>query len=1040
MKKDLGSWALDNSKLVAFLLIVLVCGGMMSYYNMSKLEDPEIAVKQAMVVTVYPGASPYQVELEVTDVLEKGIRQVKYVSDVTSRSMNDMSMITVELAKTCPDDEVQQVWDNLRRKVNDLQSSLPDGARQSIVKDDFGDVFGLFYAMTSDGFDYKELSDYANYVKREINTIEGISNVVVYGERKKCINISLYEDKMANLGVLPLEVINTMQGQNKTVYSGYFETADSRIKVAVNDKYTNVDDISNVFIQGHEDDQIRLRDIAKIEEGWEEPVRNEMFYDSKPALGILVSALHGTDITKIGVKVDEKIKELQSSRIPAGISFNKVFFQSERVTEALNTFLINLVESVIIVVLALVLTMGLRSGLIIGATLVFTVIGSFAVLSMLDGTLQRVSLGAFILAMGMLVDNAIVIIDGIDVDLQRGVDRRTAMISIGQKTAMPLFGATLIAILAFLPIFMSPDTAGTYVRDLFIVLAVSLLLSWVLALTYVPLQASISLTVKPKKDGDEKQDKFTPILRKILMAGLSHRVTSIIIAVVLILISAYCYKFLKQGFFPDMNYNQLYIEYKLHEGSRSDVVRTDLEDIEKYLMERSDIQHVTRSIGGTPGRYNLVRSIAEPSMSYGELIVDFESPEALVKSMDEIQVYLTENYPQAYVRLKRYNLMYKKYPVEVMFKGPDPAVLRSLVNQATEIMRNSDKNCLVTTDWEDKVPYFEVDYNQPVARAMGLSRGDVGTSLLASAGGIPMGVFYDGNSTENIYVKTVSKDGKPIESLSNVPVFAMIPAITGILDPDAIKGVFTGAVTKEELLGQMFAAKPLSQATNGVSIKWDDPMVLRSNSERAMRAQSNPMPGCSADAARADILEAIEAIELPEGYTMSWEGEYRASQDSMRYLFKNFPLAIVLIIAILIMLFNCFRKPIIIMCCIPLIFVGVVPFMLITGKTFGFVAIVGVLGLIGMIVKNGVILMDEIALQLGKGGDPVEALLTSSVSRFRPVMMASLTTILGMIPLLTDDFFGSIAVTIMGGLFIGTIITLLFIPILYAVFFKIKVK
>ena len=1038
--KDLGNWALNNTKLLIFLLIVLVVGGGISYYNMSKLEDPEITVKQAVVVTVYPGATAYQVELEVTDVLEKGLRQVKYVKDITSRSMDDMSMITVELSRTCPDDEVQQVWDNLRRKIHDLQSSLPDGARESIVKDDFGDVYGLFYAMTSDGFDYKELSEYADLVRREVNKIDGISNIVVYGERKKCINISLYEDKMANLGVLPLEVISTMQGQNKTVYSGYFETSDSRIKVDVSDKYTKVDDIASLLIQGHEDDQIRLRDIAKVEESWEEPVRNQMFYDSKPALGILVSALHGTDITKIGVKVDEKIKALSHSQIPAGIEFHKVFFQSERVDEALNTFLVNLIESVVIVVVALVLTMGLRSGMIIGATLIITVVGSFAVLSMMDGTLQRVSLGAFILAMGMLVDNAIVIIDGIDVDLRRGIDRRTAMTSIGKKTAMPLFGATLIAILAFLPIFMSPDTAGTYVRDLFIVLAVSLLLSWILALTYVPVQANMSLHVKPATNTDnKKEDKFTPILRKILYAGLSHRVTSIVLAVVLVLISAFCYKYLKQGFFPDMNYNQLYIEYKLHEGSRSNVVLNDLKSIESYLMNRDDIQHVTMSVGSTPGRYNLVRSIADPSMSYGELIVDFNSPEDLVKSMNEIQVYLTENYPQAYVRLKRYNLMFKKYPVEVMFQGPDPAVLHRLTEQAMDIMRKSDKNCLVTTDWEAKVPHLEVDYNQPASRSMGISRSDVGTSLLASAGGIPTAVFYDGNVSENIYIKSVGRDGKSIESLDNVPVFSMIPHVSEI-DATVLKGLVTGAVNKEDVLSQMFATKPLSQATNGIRLKWEDPIVLRFGGERAMRAQSNPMPGYSADDARNDILKQIEAIELPEGYSMSWEGEYRASQESMKYLFKNFPLAIVLIIAILIMLFNCFRKPVIIMCCIPLIFVGVVPFMLVTGKTFGFVAIVGVLGLVGMIVKNGVILMDEITLQLNNGVEPVEALLSSSASRFRPVMMASLTTILGMIPLLTDDFFGSIAVTIMGGLFIGTIITLLFIPILYAVFFKIKVK
>lgn len=1040
---DISKWAFHNRNLIYFLVAVLLLGGAYSCYQMSKLEDPEIKVKLAMVVTTYPGASAHQVELEVTDVLEKNIRTMGNIDNIESYSYNDLSLIQVELLSTVPNTDVEQCWDMLRRKVNDTRTSLPEGVSTPIVKDDFGNVYGMFYALTGDGLTDRELSDYAELIKREINELEGVDRIELYGRRSECINISLMQDRMANLGVKPAEVLATLNGQNKTTYTGYYDNGDNRIRVTVNDKFKTVEDIGKMLIQGHDNDQLRLRDIAQIEKGYEEPTRNEMFYDRERALGILIAASSGADIVKVGHAVESTLAQIKTDRLPAGVEYHKIFYQPERVGSSLGTFVINLIESVIIVVLILMIAMGFKSGVIIGISLVITVFGSFLFLYSAGGTMQRVSLAAFVLAMGMLVDNAIVIIDGILVDLKAGKNRMEAMTAIGRQTAMPLLGATLIAIIAFLPIYMSPDTAGVYTRDLFIVLAVSLLLSWVLALVHVPLMANRRL--HPATDDDvESTDKrvykgqIYAALRTALRFGLAHRWSFVFTMIGLLLLSVFGYRYMRQGFFPDMVYDQLYMEYKLPEGNNYTRVAHDLEEIETYLKSRKEITHVTTSVGGTPGRYNLVRSVANPSLSYGELIIDFTSPETLVENMDEIQTYLSEAYPDAYVKLKRYNLMFKKYPIEAQFLGPDPAILHQLADSARTIMESTPEVCLITTDWESQIPVLTIEYDQPAARALGLSRNDVSLSLLTATSGIPIGSFYEGIHRNNIYLKCLDEKGQPIEDLGNAQVFSSLPSLNGLLNEEMMVKLKAGTLSKEDLVESVMGSTPLKQISKGVDIRWEDPVVPRYNGQRSQRVQCSPAPGIETEKARLAIAEKIEQIELPDGYSLIWQGEKIASNKSMKYLFKNFPLAIILMIAILIMLFKDYRKPAIIFCCIPMIFVGVVAVMLITGKVFNFVAIVGTLGLIGMLIKNGIVLMDEITLQINKGIEPITALIDSSQSRLRPVILASLTTILGMIPLLADAMFGSLAAAIMGGLLFSTLITLLFIPILYALFFHIK--
>ena len=1033
---NISKWALNRGVLINAFVAVLIIGGLWAFTQMPKLEDPAVRVKQALVVATYPGASAHQVELELTDPIEKSIRQMPDIDHIESSSYADMTIITVELHPTVKDDELEQQWDLLRRKVENIKPSLPKGSQVMTVADDFGDVYGMFYALTGDGLSDRQLSDYAELIKREVLAIDGVTRVDIYGKRQECININLKEEKMANLGVLPTEVIQTLNGQNATSYAGYYDNGTRRIRVTVDDKFRSVEDIADMLIAGHDDDQLRIRDIADVSKGYEMVTRNAMLRDGERALGISIACSSSHDILKVGDKVEEKLGQL-AERMPVGVEYNKVFFQPERVSDSLYTFLINLLESVVIVVVVLIFFMGFKSGVILGMSLAVIVFGSFLVLNGFDGTLQRVSLAAFILAMGMLVDNAIVIVDGILVDLRSGKPRAEALTSIGRKTAMPLLGATLIAILAFMPIFLSPDTSGVYVRDLFIVIAVSLLLSWLLALTHVPLMANRLLHPKVS-EGEAYKGKAYDMLDKVMGICLRHRLMVVGAAVVLLVGSMSCYPFLQQSFFPDMEYDQLYIEYKLPEGYNSTQVENDLEQMRKMLMQCKDVTHVTTSIGGTPSRYNLVRSIATPSLAYGELIVDFTSPETLVEHLDSMQRTLNDRFPDAYIKIKRYNLMYKKYPIEICFNGPDPQVLHQLTDSAMAIVRNSDKVCLPTSDWEPQVPVLTVDYNQQAARTSGLSRGDVALSLMSYTDGIPVGTFYDGIHPENIYVKCHTDKGEEVENLDRVNVFGMMPNVGNVFNRSTVQKLMSGRLDKDDVIRQVTSTTPLSQVSKGIDIRWEEPVVVRYNGQRQQRLQCSPAPGVSTESARQSIAKAIESIAIPEGYSLSWEGEYKASTQSKQYLFKGFPLSVVMMLLILIMLFNDFRRPAIIFSCIPLVVVGVFPSVLLSGKDFGFVAIVGILGLIGMMIKNGIVLIDEISLQISQGKPLDRALIDSSKSRLLPVMMASLTTILGMIPLISDSLFGSLAVTIMGGLAAGTIIILIFIPVLYSLMYKSK--
>ena len=1031
MNIDFSRWALSNQRLVALFIAILSLGGLLAYYVMPKLEDPEIVVRQAVVVGIYPGASSHQVELELTEPLEKSINKTGDISFTQSYSYADMCYVLVTLDPEVPADELQHKWTLMRNRLE--ETPLPSEA-QYMVKDDFGDVSGMFYALTGDGMSPKELETYADMIQRELQAIDDVGRIDIYGKIPRCINVSLRQDQLANLGVLPAEVVATLNGQNANVYSGYFKSGGRRIRVSVDDRYQTPDDIKSLVIQGHQNDQVRLGDIADVTLDDEKTLRAEMMRDGQHALGISISAASGTDIIKVGNEVTQKLEEIESTRLPAGVKCEKVFYQPERVSAALGTFMFNLVESVLLVIVLLIFCMNFRSGLILGITLVITVLGTIFVLYYFNGTLQRVSLASFVLAMGMLVDNAVVIVDGILVDSLAGKSRIEALTTIGRKTAIPLLGATLIAILAFLPIYLSPDVTGLYVRDMFIVLAVSLFLSWMLALMFVPILAKRWLVTKEEQTPQALYNsRWHHMLANVLNKSLYHRKLTVSLMLLLLLAAVLGYQLMPQGLFPDMTYDQLYIEYQLPEGHDPRQVKSDLESMRKKLMAKDYVTHVTTSVGATPCRYNLVRSVALPSLSYGELIVDFKDAHTLDRHIDELQEQLTADYPDAYVKVKKYNLMFMRYPIELRFLGPDPEVLHQLADTAMAIVRKTGVMDPVTSDWMPRYPSLRVAYNQPSARDKGMTRSDVGLSLMSATDGLPVGVFYSGTEKNNIYVNIMDSKGQPQASLDDATVFSMLPDINKFTDKEQLLKAL-----KNGKMSQLTNTAQLAEVSDGLKIEWEEPVIPHYNGKRVQTIEGAAAPGYGIEEARRILEKEIDKLQIPSGYEVNWGGEKKATDMSIKNLFANYPLAVLLMFGILVWLFRSYRTSLLLFCCIPFVFVGVIPAMLLSGQNFGFVAIVGILGLVGMMLKNGIVLVDEIQLQLQSGKDSLQALIDASLSRLRPVSMASLTTVLGMVPLLFDDMFASIAAAIMGGLIAGTIIVLIIIPVLYSLFYKLK--
>jgi multidrug efflux pump subunit AcrB len=916
----------------------------------------------------------------------------------------------------------------MRNKIGDMLHLLPPGAGTPQIGDDFGFVYGFLMAITGDGFSYAELDQYAKNIRKELRVVPGVSRVEFWGTQDERVYVETSETQLTQLGLTAEDIQRTLRVQNKIVDAGRVDLQSNRFRVAPTGEFTSPGEIEELAVTGttfgekahgvRGEDIIRIKDFANVERGYIDPPANLMRYNGQPAIGLALAPASGVNAVQVGRAVDQRIDQL-AEVIPAGIELHRISWQSDLVAESISAFMINLAQAVGIVLVVLAATMGLRMAAIIGLSgLVFAILGTFILMAVWEIDLQRVSLGALIIAMGMMVDNAIVVADGFVVRLQRGMDRTKAAIEAASQPAWALLGATLVATMAFYPIFASDYDTGEYAGSLFVVVGIALLFSWLLSQTVTPL---LCMTLIPDpKDGGEGSDpyagKFYQRFRGLLATVIRARFFFIGSLLALLVISLWGFRFVPQMFFPDASRLQFMIDYWEPEGSRIQDISTHLTAIEEQLLDTPGVTSVSAFIGGGPPRFYLPVNPEDPYPSYGQLIVNTDSLSNVDTAMDHITPWIAANVPQALVRVRKYGVgAFDDWKFEARFSGPaeaDPDVLRRLGEQGMGILEASPYAKETRTNWRNRDRRIVPEYNQERGRWAGVDREDLAYATKRSFDGIPVGLYREGDDLIPIVFRDV--EAQRAGAASDMDLIQILPTLS------------TESV-------------PISQVTDGIAVEWEDPLIWRWDRRRAITVQASPH-NATAPTLMADVRAAFEAIELPPGYSLEFDGEYGSTNESQAALIPGIVPAVVIMIAIIVVLFNAYRPPLIIFMVIPFAVVGITFGLLVTGTPFGFMALLGAMSLSGMIIKNVVVLLDQVNVNLEEGMSPYQAVVESAVSRLRPVVNATATTVLGMLPLLQDIFWVSMAVTIMFGLAFATVLTMVAVPVLYATLYRIPAQ
>ena len=1012
---NIAEYSIKNKVISWLFLVILAIGGVTSFGNLSRLEDPAFTIKDAMIISTYPGATSMEVEEELTYPLEKEIRQLPYIDKITSTSSNGMSQITVSMKMDYGPDELPQIWDEMRRKINDLQPTLPSGVNSVQIIDDFGDVFGVMIMLTGDGYDYVELKQYADYLTREVELVDGVGKVSIAGDQQEQLFVEMSLERLAALNLDMSTVTSLLAQQNSVVSAGEVMLNGQSLTIKPNGTLSTVEELENLIIHGRDTGNlIRLKDVAEVTRGIQEKPGNVLTYNGKPAINLGIAFSSGVNVVEIGKALDAELDRLESIK-PAGVELNYFYNQAQEVDKSVADFLISLVEAVAIVIIVLLFAMGLRSGLIIGLVLLLTVFGTFILMDYNDVELHRISLGALIIALGMLVDNAIVVVEGILVGLKKGKTKLQAAKDIVKQTQWPLLGATIIAITAFAPIGLSKDATGEFMGSLFWVLCFSLFLSWVTALTLTPFLAEILLKEEDKVD--ENEDPYKGILFVVfggcLKVALRFRWLTVVSMVALLAVSVVGFGMVKQQFFPPSNTPMFYVDMWMPEGTDVRETIKQTEKVESYIRQQDDVEFVTTTVGQGMQRFALTYQPEKSYEAYSQLQVRTTDRDTMFKVLEGLDKDLANKFEQPTFQFKL--IEFGPSPaskIEARISGADPQILRNIAVEVEDILLADPGSRNVRHDWRERTKELVPLFNESKARRLGISKTDLSETLQMAFGGYNIGLLRDGTHMLPIVARLPEEERFDFESLNNVKIWS--PSLQTYI--------------------------PVEQVIDGVELQWSEPLIQRRDRKRTLTvlADHDVLGDETPASLFARVKPKVEALDLPAGYNISWGGEYESSKDAQESLFGSLPMGYLLMFIITMLLFNSVRKPLVIWFTVPLSIIGVSIGLLGTNMPFSFTAFLGLLSLSGMILKNGIVLLDQINSELQTGKDPYLAVVDSAISRVRPVSMAALTTILGMIPLVFDAFFGSMAITIMAGLGFATVLTLIVVPVMFAILYRIK--
>ncbi|EGQ8918032.1 multidrug efflux RND transporter permease subunit VmeV [Vibrio parahaemolyticus] len=1014
---NIAEYSIKNKVISWLFIVILAIGGVTSFLELGRLEDPAFTIKDAMIVATYPGATSKEVEEELTYPLEKEIRKLPYIDRITSTSSNGMSQIMVSMKMDYGPDELPQIWDEMRRKINDLQPTLPQGVQSLQIIDDFGDVYGVMLMLTGDDYDYVELKRYADHLRREIELVDGVGKVDIAGDQQEMLFVEISLDRLASLNLDMNVVSGLLNQQNNVVSAGEVMVNGESLVIRPSGTLNTVQALENLIIHGRDTGNlIRLKDVATITQGIQEKPSNMILFNGKKAINIGISFASGVNVVEVGERLNAELSSLESIK-PAGLDMSYFYNQAQEVDDSVKAFVISLAEAVAIVIIVLLFTMGLRSGVIIGVVLLLTVFGTFILMNYNNIELHRISLGALIIALGMLVDNAIVVVEGILVGLKKGRTKVQAAVDIVKQTQWPLLGATVIAITAFAPIGLSQDATGEFMGSLFWVLCFSLFLSWVTAITLTPFLADLLLKEEEKDTNSEDEDPYKGwlfvVFGALLKFSLRFRWMTVAAMVALLVGAVIAFGNVKQQFFPPSNTPMFYVDMWMPEGTDIRQTIKQAEKVESYIRQQDDIDFVSVSIGQGLQRFALTYQPEKSYEAYAQFQVRTTDRDNMFKLLHKLDDNLAKTFDEPTFQFKL--MEFGPSPaskIEARITGPDPKVLRELAVQVEDILHTDPGARNIRHDWRERTKELVPVFNESKARRLGISKEDLSSTLQMAFGGSTFGVLRDGTHTLPIMMRLPEAERVDFESLQNVKIWS--PSLQTYI--------------------------PVDQIIDGVELDWSEPLIQRRDRKRTLTvlADHDVLSDDTAASLFARVQPKVMALHIPEGYEITWGGEYESSKDAQEGLFGSLPMGYLLMFIITILLFNSIKKPLVIWFTVPLSIIGVAFGLLTTNMPFSFTAFLGLLSLSGMILKNGIVLLDQINLELESGKDPYLAIVDSAISRVRPVSMAALTTILGMIPLVFDAFFGSMAITIMAGLGFATVLTLIVVPVMFAILFRIK--
>ncbi|EGR1217524.1 TPA: multidrug efflux RND transporter permease subunit VmeV [Vibrio parahaemolyticus] len=1014
---NIAEYSIKNKVISWLFIVILAIGGVTSFLELGRLEDPAFTIKDAMIVATYPGATSKEVEEELTYPLEKEIRKLPYIDRITSTSSNGMSQIMVSMKMDYGPDELPQIWDEMRRKINDLQPTLPQGVQSLQIIDDFGDVYGVMLMLTGDDYDYVELKRYADHLRREIELVDGVGKVDIAGDQQEMLFVEISLDRLASLNLDMNVVSGLLNQQNNVVSAGEVMVNGESLVIRPSGTLNTVQALENLIIHGRDTGNlIRLKDVATITRSIQEKPGNMILFNGKKAINIGISFASGVNVVEVGERLNAELSSLESIK-PAGLDMSYFYNQAQEVDDSVKAFVISLAEAVAIVIIVLLFTMGLRSGVIIGVVLLLTVFGTFILMNYNNIELHRISLGALIIALGMLVDNAIVVVEGILVGLKKGRTKVQAAVDIVKQTQWPLLGATVIAITAFAPIGLSQDATGEFMGSLFWVLCFSLFLSWVTAITLTPFLADLLLKEEEKDSNGEDEDPYKGwlfvVFGALLKFALRFRWMTVAAMVALLVGAVVAFGNVKQQFFPPSNTPMFYVDMWMPEGTDIRQTIKQAEKVESYIRQQDDIDFVSVSIGQGLQRFALTYQPEKSYEAYAQFQVRTTDRDNMFKLLHKLDDNLAKTFDEPTFQFKL--MEFGPSPaskIEARITGPDPKVLRELAVKVEDILHTDPGARNIRHDWRERTKELVPVFNESKARRLGISKEDLSSTLQMAFGGSTFGVLRDGTHTLPIMMRLPEAERVDFESLQNVKIWS--PSLQTYI--------------------------PVDQIIDGVELDWSEPLIQRRDRKRTLTvlADHDVLSDDTAASLFARVQPKVMALHIPEGYEITWGGEYESSKDAQEGLFGSLPMGYLLMFIITILLFNSIKKPLVIWFTVPLSIIGVAFGLLTTNMPFSFTAFLGLLSLSGMILKNGIVLLDQINLELESGKDPYLAMVDSAISRVRPVSMAALTTILGMIPLVFDAFFGSMAITIMAGLGFATVLTLIVVPVMFAILFRIK--